>query len=80
MKKIFILFVAILASCTSPEIEVEKPIAKVCYNIIAYHDGLTDWILVDVNGRAEKYEVSDIKEYRGVFKICDLSNLKRLPL
>lgn len=80
MKKIFILFVAILASCTSPEILEEKPIVKTCYKIIGISSGgVTDWILVDVNGRAEKYAVENAKDYYR-YQICDLSNLKRIPL
>lgn len=80
MKKMFILFVAILASCTTPEIEQEKTIVKVCYDIIGIGSGgATDWILVDVNGRAEKYAVKNAKDYYKA-QICDLSNLKRLPL
>ena len=77
MKKIFTLFVAILASCTSPEIEVEKPIVKKCYNIVEYHDGIIDYIVVNVNGQLEKYQVPNIKDYYKP-QICDLSNLKRL--
>lgn len=77
MKKIFILFVAILASCTSPEIEVVKPIVKTCYNIVEYHDGDIDWIMIMVNGSYEKYQVPRIQDYYRA-QICDLSNLKKL--
>lgn len=80
MKNIFILFVVILSSCTAPEIEDNKPIVKTCYKIIGISSGgVTDWILIDVNGRAEKYAVENAKDYYKP-QICDLSNLKRLPL
>jgi hypothetical protein len=77
MKKIFILFVAILASCTSPEIVEEKPTVKTCYNIVEYHDGDIDWIMIMVNGSYEKYQVPRIQDYYRA-QICDLSNLKKL--
>ena len=79
MKKIFILLVAFLASCAAPEIVEEKPIAKTCYNIAEYHDGDIDYILIMVNGSYQKYQVPNIKDYYKP-QICDLSNLKRLPL
>jgi hypothetical protein len=77
MKKIFILFVLILNSCTPTEIEEPKPIVKTCYDIVEVHCGTIDYIRVMVNGKLEKYQVEDCKDY---FKprICDLSNLKRL--
>ena len=77
MKRIFILFVAILGSCASPEIEQEKTIVKKCYSIVEYHDGIIDYIVVNVNGQLEKYQVPNIKDYYKP-QICDLSNLKRL--
>jgi hypothetical protein len=82
MKKIIIIFVLFLASCTESidEVATKEPIAPRCYKIISYCDGITDWIMVDVNGTAEKYEVSNIKDYRNRRNICDLSILKRLPL
>lgn len=79
MKKIFILFVAILASCTSPEIEQPKPIVKTCYKIIGISSGgVTDWIMIDFNGVAQKYAVENARDYYKP-QICDLSTLKRIP-
>lgn len=77
MKKLFIFFIASLSSCTSPEIEIEKTIVKVCYNIVEYHDGDIDYIVILVNGKYEKYEVPNIKDYYKP-RICDLSNLKKI--
>jgi hypothetical protein len=77
MKKLFVLFVLILNSCTPTEIEETKPILKTCYDIVGYHDGDIDYIIILVNGKHEKYQVPNIKDYYRT-RICDLSSLKKI--
>lgn len=77
MKKIFILFVAILASCTSPEIEVEKPIVKTCYVVESVGNSNNgDFLRLIVNGSLMTFKVQDYRKYM-LHRYCgDLKDIK----
>jgi hypothetical protein len=77
MKKIFILFVLILNSCTPTEIEEPKPTVKTCYVVQAVgnsNDG--DFLRLIVNGSLMTFKVQDYRKYI-LHRYCgDLKDIK----
>ena len=83
MKKIFILFIIILNSCTTNDVEQLPPIVdETCYPIIARgYDERGNFIIIKYQSNTNKrYKVTDFRDYLGQNQICDLSNLIEQPL
>ncbi len=76
MKKIFILFILILNSCSSDSAEQTQP-DLTCYNIIARgYDNRGNYIIIKyANFVNKRYLVDDYLNYINQTKICEPINL-----
>ena len=80
MRKLFILFILILNSCSSDTAEQEKP--ATCYDIISRgHDSRGDYIIINVSNFVQKrYSVSNYLDYLNQNTICEPINLTEQEL
>jgi hypothetical protein len=80
MKKIFIILLFALFSCSSDEIT--EPQQAECYAILSRGvDARGDFIIVkfsDFNNK--RYKVNNYQEYININQICDFTNLIEQPL
>lgn len=81
MKKLFILFILILNSCSSDTAEQNQPDAT-CYPIIARGSDLRgDYIIINYsNYNQKRYLVDDYMQYINQSKLCEPITLIEQPL
>jgi len=81
MKKLFILFIFILNSCSSENTDAPKPESK-CYDILSRgYDNRGNYIIIkysDFNNK--RYSVSNYLDYLNTTQICEPINLTQQPL
>lgn len=75
MKRLFLILLFALFSCSSDDIE--QPQQEECYTILSRGvDARGNFIIVKIsNYNNKRYKVDDYQDYIGVNKICYLTNL-----
>jgi len=80
MRKLFVLFILILNSCSTEKAEQQQPLT--CYNILARgEDSRGDYIIIKISNFVQKrYSVSNYLDYLNQNTICEPINLTEQPL
>jgi hypothetical protein len=74
MKRIFILFIIILNSCTANEVEQLPPVVdETCYQIIARgYDERGHYIIIKIsNFNNKRYQVTNYQDWLNRQKLCE---------
>lgn len=81
MKKLFILFIFILNSCSTEKTEEPTP-QTTCYNIIARGiDNRGNYIIIKyADYQNKRYSVSNYQDYINQSQLCEPINLTEQPL
>jgi hypothetical protein len=83
MKRIFILFIIILNSCSTDEVAQTTPQAEpTCYQILARgYDERGHYIIVKIsNFNNKRYQVTNYQDWLNKFKICEPITLTQQQL
>jgi hypothetical protein len=83
MKKLFILFIIILNSCTSDEVAQTTPQDEpTCYSILGRgYDERGHFIIVKIsNFNNKRYQVTNYQDWLNRFKICEPITLTQQQL
>ena len=82
MKRLILILVFALFSCSTDDVQDEPQGSQTCYTILSRgYDDRGNFIIVQIsNYNNKRYKVTNYQNYIGVNQICDLSNLIEQPL
>lgn len=82
MKRLILILVFALFSCSTDDVQDEPQVNQTCYQIMSRgYDARGNYIIIRFEANVNKrYKVEDYRDYLGQQQICDLTNLIEQPL
>lgn len=82
MKKIFVLFIIILNSCSTDEVAQTPQAEPICYQILARgYDERGHYIIIKIsNFNNKRYQVTNYQDWLNKIKLCEPITLTQQPL